>query len=266
MKHASERTSAPALPDVGQIGERFFCPLDMPWQPTDDTCGPTCLKAIYGYYGKKIGLHRVIDEIPRLENGGTLEANLGVHALKSGFKALIYTYNLRLFDPTWFGPSCSRDVLVEKLAHQVKHRRSPKRQVAARAYLEFCQLGGSIKMEDLSVRLLSRHLRDGHPILCGLSATWLYRHAREHPKTCADDDLNGEPAGHFVVIHGYDPVRRTARVADPHEGNPQETASYEVPMTRLITAILMGVLTYDSNLLVISPSKTPNNATKPDHS
>ncbi|MDA0810883.1 MAG: hypothetical protein O3C21_00610, partial [Verrucomicrobia bacterium] len=70
MKRASERARAPAVPDVDKIGERFFCPLDMPWQPTDDTCGPTCLKAIYGYYGKKIGLHRVIDEIPRLEMAG----------------------------------------------------------------------------------------------------------------------------------------------------------------------------------------------------
>ncbi|MEZ5326619.1 MAG: C39 family peptidase [Verrucomicrobiales bacterium] len=254
MKRESE--SAPALPDTNPIGERFFFPLDMPWQPTDDTCGPTCLKAIYGYYGRKTSLQGVIDEIPRLENGGTLEVNLGVHALKAGFDALIYTYNLRLFDPTWFGSgSATRNVLLEKLEHQAKHRRSPKRQLAARAYLEFCKLGGSIKMEDLSVRLLSRHLRDGHPILCGLSATWLYRHAREHPKTCATDDLNGEPVGHFVVIHGYDPARKTALVADPHEGNPQETASYEVPMTRLITAALMGVLTYDSNLLVISPTK-----------
>lgn len=254
MKRDSE--SVTPLPDADKFGERFYCPLEMPWQPTDDTCGPTCLKAIYGYYGKKIKLEEVIDQIPRLDNGGTLEVILGIHALKSGFAAHIYTYNLRLFDPTWF-QSGGDTLLVEKLAHQAKHRRSPKRRFAAKAYLEFCQLGGRIEMEDMSLRLISRHLRDGHPILCGLSATWLYRHAREHPVTCESDDLNGEPAGHFVVIHGYDPLRKTVLVADPHEGNPQETPSYEVPMARLVTAVLMGVLTYDSNLLVISPKDQP---------
>jgi len=244
------------LTDADRFGERFYCPVDMPWQPTDDTCGPTCLKAIYGYYGKSISLEEVIDQIPRLENGGTLEVNLGIHALKAGFSARIYTYNLRLFDPTWFRED-SDALLVEKLAHQAEHRDSPKRQLAARAYLEFCKLGGRIEMEDLSLRLFSRHLREGHPLLCGLSATWLYRHAREHPQTCASDDLNGEPVGHFVVIHGYDPLRKSVLVADPHEGNPQQTSSYEVPMARLVTAVLMGVLTYDSNLLVISPKPCP---------
>jgi hypothetical protein len=239
------------LSDADSFGERFYCPLEMPWQPTDDTCGPTCLNAIYQYYSNTFDLKSLIDEIPGLENGGTLEVMLGLHALKNGFKAKIYTYNLRLFDPTWFNGD---PVFLEgKLAHQAKLRRSPKRQLAAKAYLEFCRLGGVIEMEDLSVRLLSQHLRKGHPVLCGLSATWLYRHAREHPVTCADDDLNGEPCGHFVVIHGYDPLRKSFLIADPHEGNPQAVSSYEVPMARLVTAILMGVLTYDSNLLIISP-------------
>lgn len=233
-----------------RFGERFYCPLDMPWQPTDDTCGPTCLKAIYGYYGHGVSLEEIIRDIPALDGGGTLEVMLGLHALRAGFDAKIYTFNLRLFDPTWFE---DETLLNEKLAYQMKHRRSPKRRYAAKAYLEFLQLGGTIEMEDLTLRLFSRHLREEHPILCGLSATWLYRHMREDPETCDSDDLNGEPVGHFVVIHGYDPLRKSFLVADPHEGNPQAASSYEVPMSRLITATLVGLLTYDSNLLVLSP-------------
>ncbi|MGK0187688.1 MAG: hypothetical protein ACI9R3_003477 [Verrucomicrobiales bacterium] len=243
-----------SVANAEKFGERFYCPLEMPWQPTDDTCGPTCLKAIYGYYRHKVTLEEIIGEIPTLDNGGTLEVMLGLHALRAGFDAKIYTFNLRLFDPTWFE---NETLLTEKLAHQMMHRRSPKRKIAAKAYLEFLQLGGTIEMEDLTLRLFSQHLREEHPILCGLSATWLYRHMREHPETCDYDDLNGEPVGHFVVINGYDPLRKTFLVADPHEGNPQAASSYEVPMARLITAILVGVLTYDSNLLVLSPKADP---------
>ena len=71
-------------------------------QPTETTCGPTCLHAVYRYYDDKISLPKLVDEIPYLEDGGTLAVNLGVHALKRGYKARIYTYNLHMFDPTWF--------------------------------------------------------------------------------------------------------------------------------------------------------------------
>ena len=41
-------------------------------QPTETTCGPTCLHAVYRYYGDKISLPKLVDEIPYLEDGGTI--------------------------------------------------------------------------------------------------------------------------------------------------------------------------------------------------
>jgi len=34
--------------------------------------------------------------------GGTLAVNLANHALRRGYRALIVTYNLTVFDPSWF--------------------------------------------------------------------------------------------------------------------------------------------------------------------
>lgn len=76
--------------------------LDIHAQPNDETCGPTCLQAVYQYYDDLIPLQEVIDQVITLRTGGTLGVMLGNHALSRGYQATLYTYNLMMFDPTWF--------------------------------------------------------------------------------------------------------------------------------------------------------------------
>ena len=61
--------------------------FDMQTQPDDVTCGPTCLTALYNYYGDDIPLKEVIQEVKQLKLGGTLAVMLGNHALKRGYSA-----------------------------------------------------------------------------------------------------------------------------------------------------------------------------------
>lgn len=56
--------------------------LDILTQPDDTTCGPTCLHAVYDYYGDRLPLDQVIGEAGRLEDGGTIAVLLGCHALR----------------------------------------------------------------------------------------------------------------------------------------------------------------------------------------
>jgi hypothetical protein len=107
-------------------------------------------------------------------------------------------------------------------------------------------------LADLSYALIHGLLRRGLPILTGLSATFLYRAAREHGPDDIPDDICGFPAGHFVVIAGYNRTRRMLLIADPY-GPTQE---YWSNIDRVIGAILLGIVTYDSNLLVIHPPRT----------
>ena len=66
--------------------------------------------------------------------------------------------------------------------------------------------------------------------------------------------MRGEPQGHFVVLCGYDPQDRTALVADPLRPNPLSTSpQYRVSIDRLVCALMLGVITYDANLLVLRP-------------
>lgn len=222
-------------------------------QPTDTSCGPTCLQAVYNYYGDRVPLKKLIAEVQSLDDGGTLSVLLALHALNRGYEADLYTYNLRIFDPTWFAEK--RVNLEAKVRGQVRVR-SGKRKLAAAAYLEFLEEGGRIHLEDLTGALIRRHLERGLPILAGLSSTFLYRTMRELSENCMDDDVNGEPQGHFVLLNGYSPRKRLVSVADPWQPNPfSPRLCYEVPMERLINAILLGVLTYDGNLLILRPKK-----------
>jgi hypothetical protein len=223
-------------------------------QPDDATCGPTCLQAVYRFYGETLPLEPLIGEVRALETGGTLAVDLACHALRRGYAASIYTYNLMLFDPTWFAEP---DVdLAAKLASQAARKPDPKLRVATRSYLEFLKLGGELRFQELRPALLRRTLKQGHPILCGLSATYLYGCAREAGTDRLEyDDVGGSPVGHFVVLAGYDPKRREILVADPLQDNPRFGHHYYwVAIQRVLGSILLGVLTYDANFLVLQPA------------
>ena len=233
---------------------KALLPFTIAPQPDEITCGPTCLQAVYRYYGDPISLEQVIAEVPMLEGGGTLAVLLACHALQRGYRATIYTYKLQIFDPTW--ADLSRRELSAKLRAQLLFKHDPKLQFATEGYLRFLELGGELRAKDLSGALLRGFLTRGIPVITGLSATFLYRSAREFGPNCDYDDVRGEPSGHFVVLHGYDREARMLHVADPLKSNPMtQSQKYVAGMDRVINAILLGVLTYDANLLIIQPVK-----------
>lgn len=222
-------------------------------QPDDETCGPSCLYSIYRHFGERVPFRDVLAEVPRLKDGGTLGVHLARHALDRGFKPTIYTYNLRVFDPTWFGRG--RDVLRRKLEAQAKGSKARKVREASRAYAAFLRDGGEVVSADLRGQLLRGFLEKGWPVLTGLSATYLYRSPREG-RNGWPDNVTGEPTGHFVVLYGYDRGRRAVRVGDPWgERSGMKKLAYWAPMDRVINAILLGIVTFDANLVVFGPKE-----------
>lgn len=224
--------------------------LDVPRfeQPDDVTCGPTCLTQVYRYFGLRKQLAEVIEETPRNPDGGTLAVYLGISALRRGLRATMYSYNLRIFDPTW------RDFTVPDLIDSLRRReaavQSARLQRSLSAYVEYLQLGGKVRFDELETKLLTRILASGKPILTGLSATYLYQSRREYRDEY--DDIRGQPVGHFVVICGYYPRGDRFVVRDPASHIPfSRTGKYSVPAQRLISAILLGDVTYDAVLLVL---------------
>lgn len=226
--------------------------LEIRTQPDEVTCGPTCLHAVYRYFGDNIALPSVVDEISQLKDGGTLACLLACHALKRGYKARIYTYDLKTFDPSWL--TGNHAIIPDKLRQQMAVKDDPKLGFVSRAYLEYLSLGGQLRFEDLTRALIRRPLVKGLPMIVGLSSTYLYREMRDIPSSNVADDIRGLPGGHFVVLHGYDHIKRTVYIADPYGDNPLTGSNgYEIPIDRVICAILLGIVTYDANLLILEP-------------
>jgi hypothetical protein len=221
-------------------------------QPTITTCGPTCLEAVYAHFGDEVPLDQIIEEVHALEGGGTLAVFLACHALRRGYKARMFTNNLQVFDPSWF---FSKGVdLADRLRLQASFKKSRRLHAATKGYLEYLKLGGQVFFEELNPALIRRFVKRGLPILTGLSATYLYNTPREYGPNCEYDDLRGEVSGHFVVLCGYDRESKQVLVADPLVPNPAYADHiYPVSIHRAINAILLGILTYDANLLIIEP-------------
>jgi len=62
-----------------------------------------------------------------------------------------------------------------------------------------------------------------------------------------------------VLLHGYDKETREVHIADPINQNPLgEGQCYKMKIDRVINAILLGIVTYDANLIIITPQKRNN--------
>jgi len=222
-------------------------------QPDDVTCGPTCLHAVYRFFGDDLPIEQILREVRPHESRGTLAVLLAQHALERGYKATLWVYALDIFDPTWFRPGVD---VRQKLANQMIVKSSERLQFVSREYLRFLELGGELRYEELNPEMLRRLLEPGTPILTGLSATYLYGCAREvdDGERTYYDDVRGAATGHFVVLYGYHPDTREVLVADPLRENPAfGDQHYSVGAHRLVGAIMLGVVTYDGNLLRLEP-------------
>ncbi|SIR15543.1 hypothetical protein SAMN05421829_110135 [Aromatoleum tolulyticum] len=234
------------------LRDHLDLPVEMLPQPDETTCGPTCLHAIYRYWGREERLRDVIERTSKLQRGGTVAVFLACDALRQGFEATIYTYNLQVFDPTWFAPGA--DLSDRLLSQRMEKVDDPRVQEVTAGYLDFLSLGGRLRLKDLSRYLLRGLMRRGVPILTGLSSTYLYRTRREYGPQDLPDDIRGTPGGHFVVLSGYDRPRRTVRVSDPYGPHPYgPSRDYWLGIDRAVGAILLGIVTHDANLLVIRP-------------
>jgi hypothetical protein len=225
-------------------------------QPDDVTCGPTSLRKVYSFYGLDLELDEVMLTLERNEDGGTLAVFLGMAALRQHFRTRIYSYDLQIFDPSWAGLEPA--ALVEKIRARFPYLEDATRRRAAMAYVRYLEMGGELAFDDLTPQLLRAIIDRGHPVLAGLSATYLYGFTRERwdeqSGQLIDDDVAGEPTGHFVVISGYDHWGRRFTVLDPSAHVPTSPdGRIIVGAERLINAILLGDVTYDAVLLEVWP-------------
>lgn len=233
-------------------------------QPDDVSCGPTCVAQVLAAYGELRPISELIGLVRRNPDGGTLAVHLGQLALDLGYRARLYPFGLRVFDPTWW--ELDGDELVQRLTARRARLADPFEQEVVGAWIRFVESGGQVHFREPSAALLVSILAHGRPIICGLNATWLYREAREDPWTNQPDDIGGAQVGHFVTLVGYTGGGLHIHVNDPSESAPfaaggdhgdLRNGRYPLPADRLIHAILLADWTRDAMLLEIWPHTPP---------
>lgn len=231
---------------------RVELPVTIQRQPDYTTCGPTSLHAVYSYFGDSITLPEVIEQITKLQGGGTLGVHLAVHALQRGYQADMWVCNVAHMDPTWFQKPTD---IVSKLRarFEAKGMLANPRFAAGFASIEqFFALGGKVHWRDLTPDAIGSVLARGVPILAGVNGTYLYQCSRE--TAAGADDVAGDAFGHFVVVCGFDPADDTVSIADPLLDNPLFGSKYyRVTAHRFIGALFLGAASDDANLLMVQP-------------
>jgi len=224
-------------------------------QPDYTTCGPTSLHAVYDYFGDTISLTEVIDQINKLEGGGTLSVHLATHALQRGYQAHMWVCNVAHWDPTWFKQKTD---LVAKLRARLMAKGladNPRYGKAADASAKFIELGGKVHWGDLTPTFIYNVLKKKVPILAGVNGTYLYQCSRETAE--GPDDIKGDAFGHFLTVAGCDTKKGVLDIADPLMDNPLHGSKYySVTVHRFIGALFLGTASDDANLLVIHPKTT----------
>lgn len=251
MQEAQANTQLNAvLPERRKAGA-FRLPVSTLPQPDETTCGPTCLHAVFRYWGDDEPLDSIVRRAWRLEQGGTFAVFLACDALRRGYCATIYTYNITVFDPAWFAGEVD---IAERLARQSEIKADYRLRHATEGYLEFLRLGGELRFSDLTLPFVHGILQQRLPIITGLSSTYLYGSTRERHVDGEADDLAGLPAGHFVVLAGFNDNRRSLLVVDPYQPTPYgATHAYWISAERVLGSILLGIVTHDANLLLVHP-------------
>lgn len=230
-------------------------PVSILRQPDYTTCGPTSLHALYAYYGDTISLTEVIDQINKLEGGGTLGVHLAVHALQRGYAADMWVCNVTHWDPMWFKQKTD---LAAKLRARMDARGmadNPRYRKALEESEKYLELGGKVHWGDLTPKLIYNVLKKKYPILAGVNGTYMYQCSRETAE--GPDDVKGDAFGHFLTVCGCDTKKGTIDIADPLMDNPLfESKYYTVTVHRFIGALFLGNASDDANLLVIRPKRT----------
>jgi hypothetical protein len=210
---------------------------------------PDLLAQVYRFLGYERAVDEVISDTRRNADGGTLGVYLGISALRNGFRPTIYTYNLRIFDPTW--RRLSPPEISGKLRERRRFVRSRRLKRAIAAYVEYLGMGCRVPVFRARCGFLVGLLQTGHPILTGFERNvplWV----RSRTQRGVRRRFAASPRGISSSCAGYYPRSDRFVVRDPSSNIPfSRNGKYTVEARRLIAAILLGDVTYDANLLVL---------------
>ena len=197
------------------------------------TCGPTSIQQILEYYGIETSLKDIMNGMFLFDRGGTSsDGAMGDYLLKQGFKVKIYTFDTKMFDPSWF--KLSRKELLKKLQKSYNISRGYKKY-NYNGFINFLKHGGKIEFKAITLNEIKNYLKKIYPIMVGVDDSLLYGVKRSR-KTFYDDDIRGKVWGHEVVVAGF--KKNKLFVVDPFPRNTfSKKGKYFVDAEKLLANI-----------------------------
>lgn len=211
---------------------------------TGDNCGAFSLAQVISFYDPNIDPGVVLKKTKKIENVGTWDANLGIAAIRLGYKAIITPMNNYAFDPCWINLSKAELTLnLEKRKKKVKNKLL---KLNIGFFVDYLKIGGEIELRSISKDLLIKKLLK-YPFLAGLSSNYLYK------RKLNEEESYGFRSGHFIAINGYDFSKDEFFVTDSGRFTPFNNAGrYKIKSEELIASIYLGEATFDSTILELS--------------
>lgn len=206
---------------------------------------------IYSYFGIKVPLEKLLDDLKIDKYTGTFTAQLGLHAKNSGLQTLILCSNPYYVSPAW--SKLDNQTIYKKiggwLAFELQGKnkiRKNKFKKGTRFILAYIKNGGKIKIIDLTTRLIDGYLDQGYLMTGAIEESWLWE-KRKIPKTAEFDDIKGIPQGHFVVLYGHD--AENYFVSDPYPtGLEGKNGLYKVKKDKFLVSCLF----WEATLLAVN--------------
>jgi len=180
------------------------------------SCGHSSLLQVLAYYGTNLELKEVVKEISNCEVDelklGASECELGMFAIKRGFKSTVVSLDVRRFDATWFELSSEELKKKLELRSEFLHKLSPEDikegqgtqylDNVTKYYSEYLEKEGKVKFLPISKELIKKYIDNKIPVIALVSSQLYFKKARKYNGEF--DDIKGKPTGHWIVVSGYD--------------------------------------------------------------
>lgn len=231
-----------------------------PIKQSTSECMQTATAQMLGHFNKAVTVQQIIDNVPVYVNDagekiGTSPGHLAAYLVQSGYKTVVYTFDVELFDRSWSGESPGR--VIELLEQRQKHIPSNSwlaayHDVLVDGWRLFAESGGVFEFEQLSSKLLHDQLQKG-PFIVMVNSTYF----NGVPKARYDQDKNmfksdaisGRSLTHAMTCAGYKDGSFLVVDPDPPKGVDH---TRWVEQDHLIASIMAAQTESDNMLITVT--------------
>lgn len=166
-------------------------------QATSNSCGLAALRMILDYYGERVTEKELKKEVS-MHSFGTFSTDLGVIALKRGYKVTSYAFHLSIlgFLELPFGTK-----ITEKVLKRIKVKAKDK--MTFNSWKNYLKAGGELVWDNPRISLIDNYLKKKAPCLISVNTAAL------------GDYWKRWNNGHYLVVTGFE--KEKISVLDPNQ-------------------------------------------------